>query len=699
MTCPPPPPAEPTTPTRGGTKTPAATPKAGFDPPPRSSDVKAQESAAKVRASVDTPAGAPPTEANTVALTRSAAASRPKLPEPVRTVVDAPLNAHAAQPALTALTEPSSPPHTEVVATQVISAAREQPTPTRPAVSRLILGLVATGSGPLATDDPRVPFDSPLGLALMAVGTRPRQFEHAAAEGTGSLPASSTLTNQTIDGLVTGDLNAADVHGDQRALAEPSTTALSAPVTVDAASTPASAPSVFTQVKAATPQIQQSGRRSANPDTKAPTVSLTAPAAGATVSGTVTLSANASDNVGVARVQFLMDGTPLAEDTTSPYSVSWNTTAANNGTHTLSAQARDAAGNTTTTPTRTVTVANDTTSQLPVTTTPIEISWPADGHPLYPSAVTISGNRAYVYGGDVITVIDTTTNAVVESTALYNEPPVITPDGRKYVPNPNLYWQGNAPYDSVDVINTATNTVIKNIQIPICYECAYANPSGPRDAVMRPGGQRVYVSEDYWVETGPFTTVVTMIDTATDSVLGYASVAPTSDMEIAPNGTIYGASAEYPVVTVYNADVGTIDSVPVTTFGYYNWSPTTTLALNSRGTRAYVVVSDYGVGQHVSTIDIDPTSPAYNTEIAVITERTTALSPDGSRRYVAQPDGKTVVVYDTTTNTAIGSFTTDQNSGASPRSIAVAPNGTLYITDANDNKVYGVTVGNPSQQN
>ena len=53
----------------------------------------------------------------------------------------------------------------------------------------------------------------------------------------------------------------------------------------------------------------------------APTVSLTAPAAGATVSGTVTLSATASDNVGVAGVQFRWTAPMLgAEDTTSPYS-------------------------------------------------------------------------------------------------------------------------------------------------------------------------------------------------------------------------------------------------------------------------------------------------------------------------------------------------------------------------------------------
>src|SRR5437763_12960091 len=82
----------------------------------------------------------------------------------------------------------------------------------------------------------------------------------------------------------------------------------------------------------------------ASNDTTPPTVSITAPAGGASVSATVSVTATASDNVGVVGVQFKLDGANLGvEDTASPYSVSWDTTTATNGSHTLTAVARDAA--------------------------------------------------------------------------------------------------------------------------------------------------------------------------------------------------------------------------------------------------------------------------------------------------------------------------------------------------------------------
>ncbi|MBI2387589.1 MAG: Ig-like domain-containing protein [Elusimicrobia bacterium] len=81
-------------------------------------------------------------------------------------------------------------------------------------------------------------------------------------------------------------------------------------------------------------------------DTTPPATAVTSPASGATVSGSASVAASATDNVGVAGVQFKLDGANIgAEVAAPPYALAWNTTAAANGAHTLSATARDAAGN------------------------------------------------------------------------------------------------------------------------------------------------------------------------------------------------------------------------------------------------------------------------------------------------------------------------------------------------------------------
>src|SRR5262245_30180972 len=80
-------------------------------------------------------------------------------------------------------------------------------------------------------------------------------------------------------------------------------------------------------------------------DTTPPSVALTAPHGGATVSGTIVVSASAADEGGVAGVQFMVDGDDLGMDTAAPYEITWNTTQVGNGSHTLTAMAQDAAGN------------------------------------------------------------------------------------------------------------------------------------------------------------------------------------------------------------------------------------------------------------------------------------------------------------------------------------------------------------------
>ena len=93
-------------------------------------------------------------------------------------------------------------------------------------------------------------------------------------------------------------------------------------------------------------------------DTTPPTTSITAPLSGATVSGTTTVTASASDNVGVTKVEFYLDGVLQSTDTTSPYSWSWNTTTAANGSHSLTSKAYDAALNVGTSAAVGVTVSN-----------------------------------------------------------------------------------------------------------------------------------------------------------------------------------------------------------------------------------------------------------------------------------------------------------------------------------------------------
>jgi hypothetical protein len=94
-------------------------------------------------------------------------------------------------------------------------------------------------------------------------------------------------------------------------------------------------------------------------DTTAPSVTITAPGQGSNVSGLVTLSADASDNVAVAGVRFYVDGVLLgAEDTFAPYTAGWDTAGTVNGARTLTAVARDGAGNETTSIGVNVVVAN-----------------------------------------------------------------------------------------------------------------------------------------------------------------------------------------------------------------------------------------------------------------------------------------------------------------------------------------------------
>jgi hypothetical protein len=136
-------------------------------------------------------------------------------------------------------------------------------------------------------------------------------------------------------------------------------------------------------------QIDMNTAVEATPDTVPPTVSMASPSENATVSGNVALVATAADDRVVAGVRFFVDGVQVeGEDTATPYSATWDTRTAANGPHTLTASARDAAGNTTVSAPRIVNVSN-----LPQ----LVITQPVNG--AAPSGSTLA--VTYLIAGDV----------------------------------------------------------------------------------------------------------------------------------------------------------------------------------------------------------------------------------------------------------------------------------------------------------
>ena len=92
------------------------------------------------------------------------------------------------------------------------------------------------------------------------------------------------------------------------------------------------------------------------PDTVPPAVALTAPATGLITKGAVTLSATASDDVGLGKVEFLANGAVVGSKAVPPYSISWNSTGSQQVT--IQARTQDAAHNVVLSDPVTITVDN-----------------------------------------------------------------------------------------------------------------------------------------------------------------------------------------------------------------------------------------------------------------------------------------------------------------------------------------------------
>lgn len=113
----------------------------------------------------------------------------------------------------------------------------------------------------------------------------------------------------------------------------------------------------------------------------APTVSITAPTAGATVNGATNLTAEASDTSGIGGVQFQVDGVNVGtEITAAPYTLNWNTASVTNGPHSITATARNAQGVVTQSNEVAITVNNAQSGNL-ITNPSLEIPNPTNNQP------------------------------------------------------------------------------------------------------------------------------------------------------------------------------------------------------------------------------------------------------------------------------------------------------------------------------
>jgi thermitase len=183
-------------------------------------------------------------------------------------------------------------------------------------------------------------------------------------------------------------------------------------------------------------------------DTLAPTVAITSP--GATVKGIVAVSAAASDNVGVNRVELYAGGVLVGTDTVAPYGFSWNSATRADGATTLVAKAYDTAGNAASS-TVNVTVANSTVGTTDVTPPVLSIAHPLNG-------VTV--------GGTVGITVTASDNVALASASLYIDGALVTTGNGSFSYN----WNSRKVVKGMHSIQAvardgAGNTTTKTIQV------------------------------------------------------------------------------------------------------------------------------------------------------------------------------------------------------------------------------------------
>jgi YVTN family beta-propeller protein len=291
--------------------------------------------------------------------------------------------------------------------------------------------------------------------------------------------------------------------------------------------------------------------------------------------------------------------------------------------------------------------------------------------PLPGNAIKEALHGRYLYvvnsGGQAILVIDTTTNNIIATiptqlTGLFPDNTVLSPDGtRLYVTETNGCPTGsNNGY--VTVIDTASNTVIA--QIPgFC---------GPQGLAVSPDGSRLYVvdttssdSSDGWisvVNTSDYSTITTITVGAKPS---FIALTPDGAKAYVTNNRDSPLGSVSVIDTNSNTVVNTI-AVGIDPFG---------ITTNPAGTLVYVANTYYDVGGNTCTVlgsvsVIDTSSDAVIATIPVgCVPNVPTVSPDGSTIYLPNGLGGTISAISAATNTVTNTITT----GGVPYQVVFGP--------------------------
>src|SRR5690242_2839189 len=256
-----------------------------------------------------------------------------------------------------------------------------------------------------------------------------------------------------------------------------------------------------------------------------PSITLTSPAGGSTVSGTVQLTASTSAPGGV---QYLIDGQAIGGVVTgAPYTFSWDTTTLANGTHWLAAQTTDATGVTGTSPVVQVGVSNGTSSK-PV----VQLTSPATGS-ILSSTVTLYAT----VGGSL----------PISSVQFYVD---LAPVGAPVTAPPYMIsWDSTTVPDGQHTISASATDSGGNVgnSVPVTVN---VDNSHPANLI----GQEVVVSRD---GAGSLTTPVFSTAAPSDLLVAFVAIdGPTSGGQTV---TVTGAGLTWTLLERANTQLGTAE--------------------------------------------------------------------------------------------------------------------------------------------